>query len=255
MSIDGTCPAFALGRGEDAGEELREHALARAVRPDYPEAFAARDGKVDTDQYGVIVEGHARLVEFDHLPPTPGPAAKFQPYLAALQHGAFDLVHAVDLALLVAGLLDVTFVYDQVGPELEAPDRLFEPCYLFLLRDIELLLPFELQLPRHGISRVVAWPGCDPPVFEFGDLLHRLVEQVAVVGDDDDRAIERADDRLQKLPAPGVEVGFWLVEEQDVGTPGEAGSQYRQLALPAAQIPHRTLDVAITETERPQVAA
>jgi hypothetical protein len=50
-------------------------------------------------------------------------------------------------------------------------------------------------------------------------------------------------------------VGFWLVEEQDVRTPREAGGQDCQLALPAAQVPHRTIDVAITKTQRPEVAA
>jgi hypothetical protein len=130
MSMDGPAQR-ALRRGEDAGEELGEDALARAVRPDYTEALAARDGKVNTDEHGVIVEGHARIVEFEHLIAAPRPAAKLQPYLASLQHGAFYFVHAVDLALVVAGLLDVTFVHDHAGPELEAPDRLFEPRYHF----------------------------------------------------------------------------------------------------------------------------
>ena len=130
----------------------------------------------------------------------------------------------------------MTFVYHQAGPELETPDRLFEPRYLLLLGDVELLLSLELELPRQGIRRVVAGPRGDPPVFQLGDLLHRLVQQVAVVGDDNNGAVERADDRLQELPAPGVEVGLPLVEEQDVGTPREAGGQDCQLALSAAQV-------------------
>ena len=77
---------------------------------------------------------------------------RLQPYLAPLQHGTLDLVHLVDLALFVAGLLDVAFVHDQAGPELETPDRLLESRYLFLLRDVELLLPFELELTRHGYA-------------------------------------------------------------------------------------------------------
>src|SRR5215213_7287743 len=194
------------------------------------------------------------LSSITFLPPLTLPRSS-SPILRRHQYGTLDLVHSGDLALFVAGLLDVTFVYDHAGPELEAPDRLFEPCYLFLLRDVELLLSFELELPRHGISRVVAGPRGDPPVFQPGDLLHRLVQQVAVVGDDNDGAIERADDCLQQLPAPGVEVGFGFVEEQDVGTPREAGGQAYQLALSAAQIPHRTINVAVTKAQRPQVAA
>ena len=102
----------------------------------------------------------------------------------------------VDLALFVAGLLDVAFVRDEAGPELEASYGLLEARYLFLLRDVELLLPFEFELAGHGIRRVVAWPECDATVFQLGYLLDRLVEQIAVVGDYDDGAVERAHDGL-----------------------------------------------------------
>src|SRR5829696_3085571 len=214
----GGCPASSLRRGEDASEKLREHALARAVRPDYTEALAARDCKVDTDQDWVIVEGHARLLEFDDLLATPRSAAEFEPYLAPLQHGTFDLVHAVDLTLFVTDLFDVTLIYHQAGPEFEAPNRLFEPRYLLLLCDVELLLSFELEFARDRIRRVIARPRGDPAVFQLGDLLHRLVEQVAV------------------------------------GTPREARGEHRQLALPTAQLSHGTFDIPSTETERPDVA-
>src|SRR5215208_2055017 len=115
MSMDGPAQR-SPSVGGSMPEELREHALASTVRPDYPEALAARDGKVDTDKDRIIVEGNAHVFEFDHLPSAPHPAAELQPYFAPLQHGALYFVHAVDLALFVAGLPDMTFVYDHAGP-------------------------------------------------------------------------------------------------------------------------------------------
>src|SRR6516162_4731328 len=111
----------------------------------------------------------------------------------ALEHGAIDLLHAVDLALLVPRLLDVTLVDDAARPVLESPDCFLEPRDLLLLRDVELLLALELELARNGVRRIVARPHPNLAAAQLGDLGDGLVEEIAVVGDGDDRAVEGPD--------------------------------------------------------------
>ena len=82
--------------------------------------------------------------------------------LAPLEHGPLDLVHAVDLALLVARLLDVTLVGDPVRPVLEAADRRLQPLDLLLLGDVLLLLALQLELAGERVGGVVARPHADP---------------------------------------------------------------------------------------------
>ena len=58
-----------------------------------------------------------------------------------LSHRPLDILHAVDLTLLDARLLDVALVRHPVRPVLEAANRLLEALDLLLLGDVQLLLP------------------------------------------------------------------------------------------------------------------
>ena len=107
-------------------------------------------------------------------------------------------------------------------PQLEAADRLLQPGDLLLLGHVLLLLALQLELPLGGVRRVVARPDPDPAAVELGDLGHRLVQQVAIVRDHDDGAVEAADQPLQPAARLGVEVRLGLVEQQQVGLRGEA---------------------------------
>src|SRR5439155_9267637 len=126
--------------------------------------------------------------------------------LAPLERRAVDLLHPVDLPLLVARLLDVTLVDDAARPVLEAADRLLEACDLLLLGDVLLLLPLQLELARDRVRGVVALPDADAAALQLGDLRDRLVEQVAVVRDRDDGAVEAAHEALHPLAGLDVEV-------------------------------------------------
>ena len=79
-------------------------------------------------------------------------AAHLERDLAPLEHRLVDLVHAIDLALLVPRLGDVALVHDEPRPVLEPPDRLLEPRDLLLLGHVELLLPLQRDLLRHGVG-------------------------------------------------------------------------------------------------------
>ena len=72
--------------------------------------------------------------------------AKLQRHLAALQHRPFDLVHAVDLALLVVDLALEARIKAHVHPDFEASNCRFQMLDLFLLGSVGLLLAEQRQL-------------------------------------------------------------------------------------------------------------
>ena len=160
-----------------------------------------------------------------------GPARSCRPILRRSSTGPLDLVHAVDLALLVARLLDVPLVDDDARPELEARHGLLQPLDLLLLRHVVLLLAGQRQFFLHRIGRVVALVERQPPVGQLGDLRHGVVQQVAVVRDDHHRAGEVAHDGFQEGLAGQVEVVVRLVQQQQVGPAEQAARQVGQLAL------------------------
>ena len=90
-------------------------------------------------------------------------------------------------------------------------------------------------------------------MLELGDLPDRLVEQVAVVGDDEHRAVEVLDELLDDPPASDVEVGLGLVEQQHVGRLHEAGGERDELALAAAERARGPVEVLLGEPEIAQV--
>ena len=91
-------------------------------------------------------------------------------------------------------------------------------------------------------------------MLELGDLPHRLVEQVAVVGDDEHRAVEVLDELLDDPPAGDVEVGLGLVEQQHVGRLDQARGERDELALAAAERARGAVEVLLGEAEVAQVA-
>ena len=104
------------------------------------------------------------------------------------------------------------------------------------------------------VGGVAALPHADAPVLELGDLAHRLVEQVAVVGDDEHGAVEVLDELLDDPPAGDVEVGLGLVEQQHVGRLHEARGERHELALAAAERARGAVEVLLGEPEVAQVA-
>ena len=120
------------------------------------------DGQLDVGEHDVVAELHPDVAELEDALAAALVRVQLQPDLAPLQHGPLDLVHPVDLALLVARLLDVALVDDAVRPVLEAADRRLEPLDLLLLGDELLLLALQLELALERVGRVVARPHPDP---------------------------------------------------------------------------------------------
>ncbi len=124
----------------------------------------------------------------------------------------------------------------------------------FCWRDVLLLLALELELARDDVGAVGARPHADRALVELGDLGDGRVEQVAVVGDHHDGAVEVVQQRAEPLAARHVEVGLGLVEQQHVRAPGEAGGERDELALAAGELARRHLERVAVDPERAQVA-
>ena len=137
----------------------------------------------------------------------------------------------------------------------EAPHGLLEPRDLLALGDELLLLALELELTRDGVGGVGAGPDTDAAAVELRDVVDALVEQVAVMGDHQDGAVEVVDQVLERVAPVHVQVGLGLVEQQQPGSPREARRERDELALAAAELTGRARERVIVEPERGQVAA
>ncbi len=244
-----TDPAHPLVGLAQPRDNRAEHRLPGTVGPDHADPFAPVDLQVTPEQYGVAPEGHGYVAErHDLRAPTIG-AAHLERDPTPLEDRLVDLVHPVDLALLVPGLRDVSLVHHDPRPVFEAFHRLLEARDLLLLRDVELLLALERDLLRDRVRGVVAGPHRDATGIELGDRRDRLVEQVAVVRDRHDGTGELVHDRLEPSPPIRVEMGLGLVEQQQVGLADQAGRERDELALAAGERPGGQRQVIVVETE------
>ena len=223
-----------------------------AVAADDADPLAVHDLEVDAGEHRVLAEGDADLAEREHALPAAGRRAELERDLAALEDRPVDRVHPVDLPLLVVRLANVSLVGNPGGPELEAGDRRLEPLDLLLLGHERLLLALQLELALERVGRVVAGPEPDPALIERCDLVDDLVEQVAVVRDRDDRAVEAPREQLHPGATLVVEVGLGLVEEQDVGLLLEAGGERDELALATREAVGRQGQLVLREPELEQ---
>ena len=82
-----------------------------------------------------------------------------------------------------------------------------------------------LLLRQPLIGLVVALDDAGLAVGDDDQPVGHLVEEVAVVADDEDGALELADRSLQRLARPEVEVVGRLVEDQQVGRRGRQPGQ------------------------------
>ena len=105
------------------------------------------------------------------------------------------------------------------------------------LRGRFLLLRHALRLLVEP-GRVVALPGDALAAVELQDPLAHVVEEVAVVGDGDDRALILLQVLLQPVDALGVEVVGGLVEQEHVGLGQEQAAQGHTAALTTGEVGH-----------------
>ena len=241
-------------RFELLGEDPQQGRLAAAVGADHADPLAARDDQLDVEQHRLVAVARVDAFEREHALAAARAAAQRERHLAPLEHGPVDLLHAVDLHLLHARLARRPLVDADVRPVPEAPHRVLEARDLLLLGDVRLPLALELELARDDVRAVVARPHADRAAVELGDLRHRRVEQVPVVGDHHDRAVELVEQVAEPLAARHVQVRLGLVEQQHVGPPRQARGERDELALAAGELARGHLQLRPVDPERPQVA-
>ena len=247
--------ALALRGLQLAGEQAQQHRFAGAVLPDDADPFAAQHGQVDAGHDRPASELDADTGKLDHAFAAARVRPQIERDLAPLEHRAVDLLHPIDLPLLVARPNDVPFVDDPRRPVLETADRLLEPGDLLLLGHVGLLLALELELARDRVGGVVARPHPDAPAVQLRDLGHGLVEQIAIVRDRDDRAVERAHQTLDAFARLDVEMRLRLVEEQHVGLPEETRCEADQLPLASREDARRLGEIVVLEPDVDQERA
>ena len=88
-------------------------------------------------------------------------------------------------------------------------------------------------LTAYGVS---ARPHGYLTTVKLGNPIYDLVEQVAVVGDDDDRAGIAAHQLFQRFLARHIEVVVRLVEQQQIGSPDQQPGEPASLACPPLRV-------------------
>ena len=126
-------PDHAAVRRPLAGQQREQHRLPGAVRADDADALAVLDDEVGVPNDRPPLQTDARALEPDRDRPATDPRTERQRHPPPLQDRPLHLVHAVDLPLLVPGLLDMAFIDDDACPELEPFHGGLEPRDLLLL--------------------------------------------------------------------------------------------------------------------------
>ena len=88
----------------------------------------------------------------------------------------------------MAGFAGKLLIVILLGPQLKTGNSLLNGCNLFLLGGVKLLLAQAAQFPLTGIGGVIAVVEGDTAVFQLGNVRCHLVQQIAVVGNDEDTA-------------------------------------------------------------------
>ena len=105
------------------------------------------------------------------------------------------------------------------------------------------------------IGVVVAFDDAHPAVFQNQQVIGHLIDEIAVVADEEHGAVEGGQGPLQGIAGPKIEVVGGLVEHQEVGLCGSQPGQGHAAALAPAEAGHRLqLTVAAQSESRQQVA-
>jgi hypothetical protein len=160
--------------------------------------------------------------------------------VARVDVDALDLVERLDARLRLLGLGRL---------RAEALDEALHPLDLGLLLADRLA---ERHLARGGLAAPLR-PGAGEEARLAGlELEHGgadRLEEPAVVGDHDDRGVERLELGLQPLERVDVEVVGRLVEQQQVGLARERAAQRRARELAAGERRQEPVDVRVLEAE------
>ena len=236
-----------------AGDQLEQRGLARAIGADHADDAARRQAEGEVFEQDLVAERLGQAVRLDHL--------------AAQTFGRLD--QDLRLARRAVFLLFDQFVEradTRLGLGLAGLGTLPDPGQLVLDRLLTALVLARFLFESLGlflqIGGVIAFIDEVARAIELEDPVHHIVQEVAVMGDEDDVAGIIDQMLFQPGDAFGVEMVGRLIEQQDVRlfqqqtgqrhaalfTAGQLGDG--RIAGRAAQRFHRQLQMAV---ERPAV--
>ncbi len=219
--------ADALVGPVDAGEDPHQRRLAGPVRAHEGDAVAALDHEVQVAQDDVLAVGLADALQLEDDAPRPRRLGELEADLLPLGRDldAVDLVEELDPALDLLRLR---------GRVAEAVDEGLGLLDLLALPAVRLAQPLHPGGVLDEVARVVPVVVGEGLEAHLGDALDRRVEEVAVVGDEDDRAGVVGQVLLEPVARRKVEVVRGLVHQEQVRA-GEEQLREGDAHLPAAR--------------------
>ncbi|TLD45743.1 MAG: hypothetical protein FAZ92_02005 [Accumulibacter sp.] len=234
----GPLDAAAL-RLQFAQQQLQQSRLADAVLADDRQTLTSVEAEVELAEdwpLGTVI-GESEILDLDRLPVQLLLVVELEADPRILARRRFDVLgfQFVDQLQARGGLFGLRCVRREAADEaLQFGDPL-----------LRLGVGALLSLPglRRGLHEVVvvAWVDGDLAVIEVRHVRADLVEEVAIVRDDDHRAVALVDHVFQPADRADVEVVGRLVEEQDVRV-GEQRLDQQDAQFPAGcDITHRAM--------------
>ena len=212
-----------------AGDHAKQRRLAGAVGADHADDPAARQLEAEVLDQQPVAEAlaHALGLDDDVAQPRAG--------------GDVDL-DLVELDVALLGEQRLVVVQARLGLLAPALGVLADPLELLLdrllARLVALLLHRQALLLLLQPGRVVALVGDSARAVELEDPAGDVVEEVAIVGDGDDRALVLGEVALEPVDGLGVEMVRRLVEQQQVGGAQQQPAERDAAALAAGERRH-----------------
>src|ERR1043166_182013 len=235
--------ALAGGGREDAGEDFQEGGFAGAVGADEDGALAALGLKGDAAINGVAAVSKVDVLELDDALATAFGLGKVEVELAVVGGGCLDFVHALDLLELALRAR----CHRVLGAE--AIDEFHEAANLALLTFIggdELLLGgFALQ----KVIVVIAAITNEFALANLDDAADELIEEFAVVRDDEDRAGITLQIALEPKQRFEIEMVGGFVEQQEVRLLREQPREVRAHDPAAAHLARGPVEILFAKAE------
>ena len=228
---------------QDPREELEQRRFPRAVRADEHDPLAALGLEVHAPVDDVLTVRVMDVLQLDHAPAAALGLRELEADRAAIADGSLNLLHALDLLQLRLRLRGLRVL------RAEAVGELLKLLDLLLLRPVRRELLRILLFALAEVVVVVAAEAHEPALADFHDAADELVEELAVVGDQQDRAGVRLQVALEPLQGLEIEVVRRLVEHQQVGLLDEQAREVRAHHPAAAHLAQPPVEVAFAERQ------
>src|SRR5512133_101392 len=223
---------------QPAHEDVDQRGLPAAVRPGDRKPVGPAEHEVERPERELTAL-RDRALQPQHDVAAPAARGQRDPQLPRLV-GLLHLLEPLDAAAeallhVLRALLLAALPVAALLPALHPPHLLLEPFLLGLVSLVRVVLPPERAQARTFVLTPAAGElGCAVrPFLELDDARHGVVEGVAVVRDEHDRALQLRELALEPVEPAEVEVVGGLVEEEDAEWPPEKLSQARACGLAA----------------------